>query len=197
MKADLTLQKVWFYVQSSLRILENLNRLVTEAGNKKGGALLNTIYTLMINSSDSSIRDLFSFLLQKSAQPYFAILKKWIYQGVLEDPFQEFIVKENRNCRKENIEVDLNDKYWEERFTFREQMVPVFLSKCKNKVLQAGKYLNVIRECGRLDVKNPFEEQTGEMGFSQQTLEKSQEQNESQHLPGADAIMSFEGVEEE
>jgi len=44
MKADLTLQKVWFYVQSSLRILENLSRLVTEANRKKGGALLNTIY---------------------------------------------------------------------------------------------------------------------------------------------------------
>ena len=26
--------------------------------------------------------------------------------------------------------------------------------------------MNVIRECGRLDVKNPYEELTGEMGFS-------------------------------
>ena len=39
MKADLTLQKVWFYVQNSIRIMDNLKRLVVEAGNKKGGAL--------------------------------------------------------------------------------------------------------------------------------------------------------------
>ena len=45
-------------------------------------------------------------------------------------------------------------------------MVPIFLAKHKQKVLQAGKYLNVIRECGRLDVKNPYEELTGQMGFT-------------------------------
>ena len=87
MKSDLTLQKVWFYVQSSLRIMENLKRLTSEAGNKKGGALLNVIYRLMVNSSDKSIRDLFELLLEKSAQPYFSILKKWIFQGILDDPF--------------------------------------------------------------------------------------------------------------
>jgi hypothetical protein len=30
---------------------------------------------------------------------------------------------------KENIEVDLNDKYWVDRFTYREEMVPIFLAK--------------------------------------------------------------------
>jgi gamma-tubulin complex component 2 len=79
LKSDLTLQKIWFYVQSSLRIMENLRRLTLEAGNKKGGALLNVIYRLMINSSDKSIRDLFEFLLEKSALPYFQILRKWIF----------------------------------------------------------------------------------------------------------------------
>jgi gamma-tubulin complex component 2 len=87
MKADLTLQKVWFYVQNSLRIMENLKRLVSAAGNRKGGALLNVLYKLMINSSDASIRDLFAFLLEKASLPYFTILKKWIFSGVLEDPF--------------------------------------------------------------------------------------------------------------
>jgi gamma-tubulin complex component 2 len=52
MKADLTLQKVWFYVQSTMKIMDILARLVVEAGNRKGGALLNVIYKVMINSSD-------------------------------------------------------------------------------------------------------------------------------------------------
>jgi len=63
----------------------------------------------MINSSDKSIKDLFEFLLEKSAQPYFQILKKWIFYGILEDPFQEFIVKENKSYLKENVETDFND----------------------------------------------------------------------------------------
>jgi hypothetical protein len=36
-------------------------------------------------------------------------------------------------------------------------MIPVFLQKYAEKVLFAGKYLNVIRECGK-DVKNPCED---------------------------------------
>ena len=33
-------------------------------------------------------------------------------------------------------------------------------------MLHAGKYLNVIRECGRLDIKNPYEDLTSADGFS-------------------------------
>jgi gamma-tubulin complex component 2 len=50
----------------------------------------------MLNSSDKSIKELFSFLLEKSAEPYLEILKKWVYRGILDDPFEEFIVKENK-----------------------------------------------------------------------------------------------------
>lgn len=56
---------------------------------------------------------------------------------------------------------DLNNLFWLERFTFREEMIPNFLLKYKEKVLHTGKYLNVIRECGR-DIKYTaaqFEEQ--------------------------------------
>jgi hypothetical protein len=56
MKADLTLQKVWYYVQQTMKIMYILTKLVTEAGNRKGGALLNVIYRLMINSSDQQMR---------------------------------------------------------------------------------------------------------------------------------------------
>jgi hypothetical protein len=35
-------------------------------------------------------------------------------------------------------------------------MVPVFLSKYKEKIMHSGKYLHVIRECGK-DVKYPYD----------------------------------------
>lgn len=37
-------------------------------------------------------------------------------------------------------------------------MIPVFLAKYKEKVMHSGKYLNVIRECGK-DVKYPYEQE--------------------------------------
>lgn len=45
-------------------------------------------------------------------------------------------------------------------------MVPTFLEKQRQKVMHAGKYLFVIRECGRLDIKNPLEETCGQLGFT-------------------------------
>ena len=67
-------------------------------------------------------------------------------------------MKENKDCSKDNIEVDFNDQYWQERFTYRDEMIPIFLEKYKEKVLHSGKYLNVIRECGK-DVKYPYEQE--------------------------------------
>ena len=117
---------------------------------------------------------------------------------MLEDPFEEFIVKENKTCKKENIEADLNDKYWQERFTYREEMVPIFLAKHKQKVLHAGKYLNVIRECGRLDIKNPYEDLTSNDGFA--FTKMSMEQLVSEHGSGSRDIQmndESENIEEE
>ena len=59
--------------------MDSLKKLVIEAGQLRGGALLNVIYRLMINSSDKSIRDLFEFLLEKASEPYMTSLKKWIF----------------------------------------------------------------------------------------------------------------------
>ena len=113
MKGNFTLQKAWLYIQQSLRIMENLNKLAIEATDKKGGALLNVIYKFLTITSDKSIKELFSFLLEKSAEPFLHILMKWIYYGVLDDPFEEFLVKEDTSMNKDNIEKDFNDSYWQ------------------------------------------------------------------------------------
>lgn len=92
--------------------MDSLKRLVIEAGQRKGGALLNVIYKLMINSSDKAVRDLYEFLLEKASVPYLDILKKWIFQGILDDNFEEFLVSENNEFKKEQVTQDLNNLYW-------------------------------------------------------------------------------------
>lgn len=47
--------------------------------------------------------------------------------------------------------------YWEKRYTLRKEQLPSFLANVSEKMFVTGKYLNVIRECGR-DVACPFEE---------------------------------------
>lgn len=106
MKSQLTLQKIWAFIQPSMRIMENLYKLSTECVNKKGGEVLNIIYKFLTNTSDKSIKELFAFLLEKTSVPFIEILQKWIYQGVLEDPFGEFLIKEDTEQNKYNIAAD-------------------------------------------------------------------------------------------
>ena len=105
-------------------------------------------------------------------------------------------MKENTNCKKENIEADLNDKYWVDRFTYREEMVPIFLAKHKQKVLHAGKYLNVIRESGRLDVKNPYEDMASNEGFSFTKLVTSNDDEHDSSQAIGDVDMEDEEVKQ-
>lgn len=65
----------------------------------------------------------------------------------------EFMVEEHE-LKKEKIQEDYNDKYWDERYTIIQYRIPSFLQKLADKILSTGKYLNVVRECGR-DVTCP------------------------------------------
>ena len=78
----------------------------------RGAQLSNVIQKFLVNTSDKSIKELFSFLLEKTSVPYLEILKKWIYYGQLDDPFEEFLIKEDPSMNKDNIEKDFNDSYW-------------------------------------------------------------------------------------
>lgn len=41
----------------------------------------------MTTSADKQIKDLFEFILEKSSIPFIEILKKWIFEGILDDHF--------------------------------------------------------------------------------------------------------------
>lgn len=83
---------------------------------------------------------------------------------------------EEHELQKEKIQEDYNDKYWDQRYTIVQHRIPAFLQKMADKILStgngqrpdrclwthrrnlhicaSGKYLNVVRECGR-DVTCP------------------------------------------
>ncbi|KAF9333918.1 hypothetical protein BG006_002986 [Podila minutissima] len=170
---DFTLQKLWYYIQPTMQTLSALDVLVgviRDAGRivvpeddidallnpkegipleAKGGSILVLIASGMSNmSGDPVTKKLYGYLLNKASVPYIAMLESWIHKGEIRDPYEEFMIVESRKVSKENIKEDFNDAYWEQRYTIREKYVPSFLMPLKTKILLAGKYLNVIRECG-------------------------------------------------
>ncbi|ESK91942.1 spindle pole body component [Moniliophthora roreri MCA 2997] len=142
----------------------------------KGGEVLAIIYERKQNmSGDPTANMLYGTLLREAGAPYVAMLKGWVTTGRLVDPYEELLVKESKFINRGILEVDYTDEYWERRYTLRDgstisdskrhkagvpprrtvdgrlpggACIPPLLESWKHKILLAGKYLNVIRECG-------------------------------------------------
>ncbi|CAJ2513781.1 Uu.00g019000.m01.CDS01 [Anthostomella pinea] len=141
-------------------ILENLKRggdLVpgNMTGKKicKGGVVIGLVTKRLESmSGDPAARSLLTSLLRDASRPYMTMLNEWLHHGEIKDPHAEFLIKEQKSIRRDRLEQDYTDDYWERRYTIREQDIPPQLLGVKDKVLLAGKYLNVVRECGGVDV---------------------------------------------
>ncbi|CAL1710645.1 unnamed protein product [Somion occarium] len=142
----------------------------------KGGEVLAIIWDrIQVMYGDPTANTLYSALLRSAGKPYVEMLQEWMRTGRLVDPYEELCVKESKFIDRGTLEMDYTDEYWERRYTLRDgstlgstkqnlagvppvravggrlpggACVPPFLERWKHKILLAGKYLNVIRECG-------------------------------------------------
>ncbi|KAJ3851215.1 Spc98 family-domain-containing protein [Lentinula lateritia] len=142
----------------------------------KGGEVLSIIYERMQSmSGDPTANMVYATLLREAGTPYVNMLKEWVMTGRLVDPYEELMVKESKFINRGILEMDYTDEYWERRYTLRDgstisgskghkagiplprsagghlpggACIPPLLEGWKHKILLAGKYLNVIRECG-------------------------------------------------
>jgi gamma-tubulin complex component 2 len=137
---------------------ENILESLRDGGNAtkklcKGGSVLGLITKRLSSmSGDPAARTLLTTLLREASRPYTTMLNEWLHHGGIKDPHSEFLVKEQRSIKRERLDQDYTDEYWEKRYTVRDALVPPQLEAVKDKVLLAGKYLNVVRECGGVDV---------------------------------------------
>ncbi|KAM5465654.1 gamma tubulin complex Spc97/GCP2 subunit Alp4 [Microsporum audouinii] len=119
----------------------------------KGGNVLGLIsQRLATFSGDPATGVLLQTLLREASRPYMAMLNEWLHHGGIRDPHAEFLVKEQKGIKRDKLEEDYTDEYWEKRYTIRDNEVPPQLDAVRDKVLLAGKYLNVVRECGGIDI---------------------------------------------
>ncbi|KAI4093020.1 MAG: hypothetical protein LQ344_003167 [Seirophora lacunosa] len=119
----------------------------------KGGTVLRLLTDrLSFMSGDPAARALLQSLLRDASRPYMIMLNEWLHHGGIKDPHGEFLIKEQKSIKREKLEEDFTDEYWEKRYTIRDSDVPPQLEAVKDKVLLAGKYLNVVRECGGVDI---------------------------------------------
>lgn len=148
-------------------------RVVGGGGLVKGGEVISVLESVLQRTAgDPAAIALFRPLLLQASQPYARMLLRWVDHGQLDDPHDEFMVKEAKNITRGTLEMDFTDEYWERKYALRSAgfkgtlgdgeerkawrekgwaggaVVPESLEAWKSKVLLAGKYVNVMRECG-------------------------------------------------
>jgi gamma-tubulin complex component 2 len=149
-KEQLSLQKLWFYVQPTLRVFGVLDRLISvlTRSHSVGGALLNVVYAQATAiGGDEETHAVLHFLLQEASAPFFEILGHWIHAGHVDDPYDEFFIDEQELQRRHDQMEVYDDSYWQRKFIMREEMLPLFLAHLRDQIFNAGKFLHVIRAC--------------------------------------------------
>ncbi|XP_034825232.1 gamma-tubulin complex component 2-like isoform X2 [Maniola hyperantus] len=161
MSANLTLQKLWYFVLPTMRTMQVLAAIVTSIGKSelRGGAVLTVLHEkTSILMGDARAQEISLFLTERACRPYLNILDQWIHKGTIIDPFQEFMIEDNELINKEELPVDYSADYWEKRYCVQRDRVPKFLDKFTDIILRTGKYLNVISQCGKSITKANTEE---------------------------------------
>ena len=80
----------------------------------KGGNVLGLITNRLSSmSGDPAARTLLTTLLRESSRPYMNMLNEWLHHGGIRDPHSEFLIREQRSIKREGLEQDYTDEYWE------------------------------------------------------------------------------------
>lgn len=67
--------------------------------------------------SDPAANSLYASMLLHASQPYAKMVVKWISTGILQDPYEEFLIKEDARMSKGKLITDYSDEYWDRRYT--------------------------------------------------------------------------------
>ncbi|GAN07895.1 gamma-tubulin complex component 3 [Mucor ambiguus] len=134
---SLTLKKLMIWTLDCNQKLRLMSVLVDVCQGQKGGALIAAIHNYT-KHGDPFIKNYLTKMLQIVSKPFYEMLERWVYEGELDDPYEEFFVACDRTVPEEEL--------WQSKYTMREDMLPAFLSKeLAHKIFSIGKSLNFIR----------------------------------------------------
>ncbi|KAG6703438.1 hypothetical protein I3842_07G085200 [Carya illinoinensis] len=162
----LSIQGLWFYCQPMMGSMLALSIVIqrASANNFSGSAVLNLLQSqAKAMAGDNAVRLLLEKMVQCASNAYLGILERWVYEGVIDDPYGEFFIVENKSLQKESLTQDYDAKYWRQRYSLKDG-IPSFLANIAGTILTTGKYLNVMRECGHT-VQVPVSENSKLMTF--------------------------------
>ncbi|KAI4943373.1 hypothetical protein J4E91_009572 [Alternaria rosae] len=153
-KAGVTLKRCVIWIREPTMGLRLMSLMVEESKRKKGGELIALIHSFSLNHGDPYVMNFAERLLSDVTRPFYDMLRQWVYDGELADPFGEFFVSEQ--SEDDILEANGNEgkggatSVWEDKYRLNDKMVPTIVTDdFAKKVFLIGKTLNFIRYgCG-------------------------------------------------
>ncbi|KAI4598819.1 Microtubule-nucleating Tub4p (gamma-tubulin) complex component [Pestalotiopsis sp. 9143b] len=173
-KAGVTLKRCVVWTREATMGLRLMSLIAEESKNKKGGQLISLIHSFSSLHGDPVVAAFAERLLTPVTRPFYDVLRHWIYDGELSDPFQEFFVREQSPEQMPKGKSG-STNVWEDKYVVQESMIPSIMpADFAEKVFLIGKSLNFIRHsCGDAHwVESYSKESSKELRYGDtQTLE--------------------------
>ena len=114
---------------------------------REGNTILTRIYNEAIKVTDPKVALVFYSLLKACCEVYFRFLQKWMFEGICDDIYGEFMIQVRPQYLRNR-----GQRFWTKSFSICNEAVPGFLTDLAESILQCGKTVRLLRIC---DTKNP------------------------------------------
>lgn len=149
-KAGITLKRCVVWTREATMGLRLMSLIAEESEDKLGGQLISLIHSFSSSHGDPVVAAFAERLLGSFTRPFYDILRHWIYDGELSDPYHEFFVREQRSKGAESSKARGAGNVWTDKYEIDHQMIPSIITQdFAQKVFLIGKSLNFTRHsCG-------------------------------------------------
>ncbi|KAI0974001.1 Spc97/Spc98 family protein [Xylaria arbuscula] len=148
-KAGVTLKRCVVWTREATMGLRLLSLIAEESKAKKGGQIISLVHSFSTSHGDPIVGAFAERLLTPVTRPFYDILRHWIYDGELSDPYLEFFVQLKSAEATAKAKTG-STNVWDEKYDMSHTMIPSIVTlEFANKVHLIGKSLNFIRHsCG-------------------------------------------------
>ncbi|KAJ5561429.1 hypothetical protein N7535_004104 [Penicillium sp. DV-2018c] len=144
-KGGVTLKRCVVWTRDATMALRLMSLIVEEAQSKRGGQLISLIHGFSTSHGDPFVCAFAEKLLAHVTRPFYDMLRLWIYDGELSDPYKEFFVADPE-FRPKLDPRRIATSVWEDKYKLDDDMVPsIITQEFAKKIFLIGKSLNFIR----------------------------------------------------
>ena len=153
-EAGVTLKRCVIWTRDATMGLRLMSLIVEESNQQRGGQLISLIHGFSSSHGDPFVGTFAERLLAHVTRPFYDMLRRWIYDGELTDPYKEFFVREPDPSSRPDVDPRrVAISVWENKYQLDHAMAPSIISaEFAKKIFLIGKSLNFIRHnCGDSD----------------------------------------------